>query len=544
MPTVEGEFGGGVKPESEVVMKPSQAGTEVHVVGDSISNVTTKRTQHGVEKVWEQMARRGKDNADLEIRCEDGIIFSHQAVLGLASKMVRDLICRQSLLEISVDGWPAGTRAPVICDRRKEDYVVLIIPDIAKSVMGKLLNLLYSGNIPIQDTEEAAKVKEAWKVLEIDVVNLKKLIFEKVDLPSIKKETVSPEGFKIKKDPSAPFRLSRSGATDDADYDPDDPDPLADSDMSDEDQSYKPSGSTRRNSVSSLTGKSGQKRKPGPASRTILDKALPKKLKIENGSQKYKVEQIHNCVICNGKEDDGKLDKDALNLSFRQLKKLKEHYAKCMYGYGQICKYVDPEAGNKDENGELKDEYGASYRYKCSVKGCWKAKKKVDVGYKEMALHNVAEHGVLELMLADESRPELQSVLEQINIAKERELMETKPLTCQIRGCMEGGIPYKNTDNYRALKGHYALQHYRAWFREKGSKGEPRTQRAMDPRRGTDCKLCNIKVFGDDEAMVEHYAVIHDRLVMAVLGGEYSDDDSKQVLKDLFPDHLEKFKRK
>ena len=56
------------------------------------------------------------------------------------------------------------------------------------------------GNIPIQDTEEAAKVKDAWKVLEIDVVNLKKLIFEKVDLPSIKKEMVSPEGFKIKKD--------------------------------------------------------------------------------------------------------------------------------------------------------------------------------------------------------------------------------------------------------------------------------------------------------------------------------------------------------
>ena len=61
--------------------------------------------------------------------------------------MVRDLICRQSLVEVAWAGWPAGTEAPVICDRRKEDYVVLIIPDIAKSVMGKLLNLLYSGNI-------------------------------------------------------------------------------------------------------------------------------------------------------------------------------------------------------------------------------------------------------------------------------------------------------------------------------------------------------------------------------------------------------------
>ena len=68
MPTVERRLPGRVKPESEVVMKPSQAGTEVHVTGDSNANVTTKRTQHGVEKVWEHMASKGKSNCDLEIR--------------------------------------------------------------------------------------------------------------------------------------------------------------------------------------------------------------------------------------------------------------------------------------------------------------------------------------------------------------------------------------------------------------------------------------------------------------------------------------------
>jgi len=531
MPTVERRLPGRVKPECEVVMKPSQAGTEVHVTGESNANVTTKRTQHGVEKVWEHMASKGKSNCDLEIRCEDGIIFSHQAVLGLASKMVRDLICRQSQLEVSLGGWPGGAVVPVICDRRKEEHVVIVVPDISRGVMSKLLNLLYSGNIPIQDTEEAAKVKEAWKVLEIDVVNLKKLIFEKVDVPAIKKEAVSPEGFRIKKDPSeiAPFRMSRHAHGGD-DEDPDDPDPLGD--FSDQ--------ASRRNSV----GASGTKRRPGPASRTVIDKAPLKKMKIENGNQKYKVEQIHNCVICNGKTADGKVDKDAINLSFRQLKKLKEHYAKCMYGEGKITKFVDPESGNKDENGDLKDEYGASYRYRCSVKGCWKAKKKVDVGYKEMALHNVAEHGVLELMLEEENRPELKSVLEQIEIAKQRELEETKPLTCKIRGCLESEVPFKNTDNYRALKGHYALQHFRGWFREKSVKGEPRTQRATEPRRGTDCKLCNAKVFGDDEAMVEHYSVVHDRLEMAILASDYSADVTQMIMKDLFPERVEKFNRK
>ena len=48
-------------------------------------------------------------------------------------------------------------------------------------------------------------------------------------------------------------------------------------------------------------------------------------------------------------------------------------------------------------------------------------------------------------------------------------------------------------------------------------KGEPRTQRATEPRRGTDCKLCNAKVFGDDEAMVEHYSVVHDRSIDDIL---------------------------
>ena len=61
--------------------------------------------------------------------------------------MVRDLICRQSQLEVSLGGWPEGAVVPVICDRRKEEHVVIVVPDISRGVMSKLLNLLYSGEI-------------------------------------------------------------------------------------------------------------------------------------------------------------------------------------------------------------------------------------------------------------------------------------------------------------------------------------------------------------------------------------------------------------
>ena len=42
-----------------------------------------------------------------------------------------------------------------------------------------------------------------------------------------------------------------------------------------------------------------------------------KKVRAEGGGSSYFVEKVHVCKICHGKDQNGKVDKEGLNLSFR-----------------------------------------------------------------------------------------------------------------------------------------------------------------------------------------------------------------------------------
>ena len=42
-----------------------------------------------------------------------------------------------------------------------------------------------------------------------------------------------------------------------------------------------------------------------------------KKVRAEGGGSSYFVEKVHICKICHGKDQNGKADKEGLNLSFR-----------------------------------------------------------------------------------------------------------------------------------------------------------------------------------------------------------------------------------
>ena len=50
---------------------------------------------------------------------------------------------------------------------------------------------------------------------------------------------------------------------------------------------------------------------------TIMATASAKKARAEGGGSNYFVEKVHVCKICHGKDENGKVDKEALNLSFR-----------------------------------------------------------------------------------------------------------------------------------------------------------------------------------------------------------------------------------
>ena len=76
---------------------------------------------------------------------------------------------------------------------------------------------------------------------------------------------------------------------------------------------------------------------------------------------------------------------------------------------------------------------------------------------------------------------------------------------------------------------------------------QPRTQTVKEPRRGTPCDVCQAKVFGDDNSMMEHYAVIHDQLLTGIMDVENSGVDienSKAVIQQLYPESLKVFEKK
>lgn len=93
--------------------------------------------------------------------------------------------------------------------------------------------------------------------------------------------------------------------------------------------------------------------------------------------------------------------------------------------------------------------------------------------------------------------------------------------------------------NYRTLRHHYATAHWRRWFERAPRDGEaPRTQKLT--KTGALCQVCNLKMFGDDSKMIEHYAVVHSRLEEALLDasvGGVGEEDRRAVAEQLFP-HL------
>jgi len=139
----------------------------------------------------------------------------------------------------------------------------------------------------------------------------------------------------------------------------------------------------------------------------------------------YSVERVHICVICNGKKPDGKNDREAMNLSFSDLRKLKEHYSKHFYNEGKIFEFFPFEEKNKNPDGSIKDQFGAEFKYRCNKMSsdnpeevCWKSRKP-KCGYKELALHNATDHELFEEIIVNDERSELQNLLEQIQDSKD-----------------------------------------------------------------------------------------------------------------------------
>ena len=135
------------------------------------------------------------------------------------------------------------------------------------------------------------------------------------------------------------------------------------------------------------------------------------------------VEEIHNCLLCAGK------DRDGINLSLDPTKlwAVRYHYASCYFDTGVYLKlggdYL-PGEQNSNPDGTGKDLLGREVRYRCIEEGClmkrqvgnrkfWQSEIQsnscillpkpiatknihIQVGYKELCIHMASEHGGLE----------------------------------------------------------------------------------------------------------------------------------------------------
>jgi len=119
------------------------------------------------------------------------------------------------------------------------------------------------------------------------------------------------------------------------------------------------------------------------------------------------LEEMHTCMICKGEDKDGR------NLSFEgtRLFSLRYHYAACFYEAGYYRKMYPPGDKNTDSNGQPKDELGKEMKYQCEERGCTVKRK---MGYKEFAIHMSNEHGGLEEVINEDSRPEIRALADKI----------------------------------------------------------------------------------------------------------------------------------
>jgi len=121
-------------------------------------------------------------------------------------------------------------------------------------------------------------------------------------------------------------------------------------------------------------------------------------------------EEIHNCLLCVGK------DKDGLNLSLdpSKLWAVRYHYASCYFDSGV---YMDlggsylPGDQNSNEDGSARDVLGREVKYRCMEAGCT---MKRQVGYKELCIHMASDHGGLEQVMARDEREGIRDLVEKI----------------------------------------------------------------------------------------------------------------------------------
>jgi len=113
-------------------------------------------------------------SSDLEFICGDGTVPAHQFMLAGHSEYLRTILNRFHDFEFSIGDWTTGQM--FLLDRRRGTEVLHIsLPDLKMRHVQMMLDLFYRGTISLSDSEEAAGLKDVWRLMLIDTVRLENL---------------------------------------------------------------------------------------------------------------------------------------------------------------------------------------------------------------------------------------------------------------------------------------------------------------------------------------------------------------------------------
>ena len=384
-----------------------------------ISSVSFQAERRG--GVWSEVIR--PDQLDVSFICEDAVrVRGHQAVLAMSSTHLHQVF-RTSAVKTGGGDWLRSTDLEVS------------LPGVRSDILCRILSLLYCGLMEVKGKTMLKEIRFVWdKILKIDLVKLNNREDINVLPPGEGKSSqeynnVQKNMFLISnRDPEEKTIFANPAVSSEPEVDQD-----VVEDSTSDTENIQPV-------IESLMAENDDgaynivvppslnvKRKTSPTLE-ILDQSeivqqsesrVPKKkLKTTTTAASYSVEEIHTCLICNGKKD-GKIDKEASELSFAnsKIKKLKEHYSKHFYTEGRIVRAFPPEENNIDTDGKIIDEFGKQFIYKCEEENCWKSKiKKQGFGYKEIALHHAAEHGLFEKIARCDEREKIRNLLQHVKL--------------------------------------------------------------------------------------------------------------------------------
>ena len=321
--------------------------------------------------LWRSVTRTEEADYDLELICAGNErVRCHQFVLASASRFLYDLI---------------RSNCPVMPDSslRSDTPLVISLPEAGGYGVRGLLSMLYNGftEFPplLAESGNASQIKETFKLLRVDVVKLNDRNSVKVvnmEEFSDSAQYQERKSFEKQKIPlSEPVKKINKSTDIISSID----EALELEEISPQTPARKspdtPKAGEQRKTVIDIvetpkaTPTSSRKRKSSPvggkASQTVRGKETSavqsekkSRIIVRGGATgvAYSVEEIHTCVICNGKTPEGRIDREASNLSFGELKRLKEHYSKHFYTEGKVFKAFPPDEENLDSEGKIIDE--------------------------------------------------------------------------------------------------------------------------------------------------------------------------------------------